>query len=339
MLIIIFPRTSLAFEDLSVGQLPIITEITRPVAGSARGMIFGHDALWATGYRSLLRVDPQDNSVEEIMLGGGNRFPRVAVGAGAIWVPDTEDGAIFKVDPDKRIVVGRIPVKMLRWQGRIAVDNNGVWVVTERNFEKVLTRFDPTSGEIIGEIALPTSSVNVAVAHGSVWVTTLQKGELLRIDPKTNTIVSTISVGKSTLDMATDEKSIWLHNAADGTVQQIDPITERVVSTIELGIKGKGEIVSGDTSVVVTIEVQAPIIQIDKQTKQVRRRYLGNWAKYLLNPALPELVIPVCWGDRVFPMRQLVRTVDFLASNTVLRGNISVTDSERRMSFAVSFAD
>jgi virginiamycin B lyase len=75
----------LAVEKLSTDTL-VVQEITR----GGDFMAFGFDSLWMMQTGKLLRTNPTDNSVVEIKVAGGtDRNRGIAVGEGAVWIPDT----------------------------------------------------------------------------------------------------------------------------------------------------------------------------------------------------------------------------------------------------------
>ena len=75
------------------------------------GFVAGAGSLWVSdiGQDVVWRVDLQRGTrVAKIPLGG--EPAGVAVGAGAVWIADT-NGAILKVDPRTNDIVARIPAK------------------------------------------------------------------------------------------------------------------------------------------------------------------------------------------------------------------------------------
>ena len=108
--------TAWATEDLAVEDLIVEKEFKR----NAGNMAFGYGSLWvATGFK-VLRIDAANNEIAEIELEGATqRQRRVAVGEGAVWIPDVGKGVVFKIDPESDAVVAEIPVNMLSTQGSI----------------------------------------------------------------------------------------------------------------------------------------------------------------------------------------------------------------------------
>lgn len=170
---------ALATEDLPIETLVRETEIPLH-AGEAASLEFAFDALWACrGGSELIRVDPETNEVDEIVLPDASFRQRgVASGEGAIWVADAGKSVVFKIDPETNTVIDEFAVPMLSVQGQFDVGFGSVWVVTSENFEKMLTRLDASNGAIEAKIALPFGGGGVIVGYGSVWVTAMSGNEL-----------------------------------------------------------------------------------------------------------------------------------------------------------------
>jgi len=66
--------------------------------------------------RKLIRIHPDDNSVTEIPIRGAvGPFADagMALGEGAVWVPDHGRSMIYKIDPKANQVVREIPADSL----------------------------------------------------------------------------------------------------------------------------------------------------------------------------------------------------------------------------------
>jgi YVTN family beta-propeller protein len=104
-----------------------------------------------------------DSTVYDVSVGQGPSG--VAVGGGAVWVSDTDDDAVSRVDPTSRasrtIAVGRGPVGIAYGQG-------AVWVANSK--DGTISRIDPATGNV-KTIKVGGSPVGIAVGGGLVWVT------------------------------------------------------------------------------------------------------------------------------------------------------------------------
>lgn len=264
----------MAFEELPADDLAVVQEMKRNAMNTA----FGFDALWvATGFK-LLRVDPASNEITEIALkDASQKQRRIAVGEGAVWIPDVGAKTVFKVDPEAREVVAGIPLNMLSTQGSIGVGEGSLWVVSADGFEKTLVRIDAATGDLEASIALPSAGVGVMAAYGAVWVTSNMGDELHRIDPATNTVASTVKMGDGPLFMTAGFDSIWVHNQTDALVYRVDPANGEVLATIETGLpSGLADIDAGGGSIWINTPYNVPLAQIDPATDTLVRRYAGR---------------------------------------------------------------
>ena len=122
-------------------------------------------------------------------------------------------------------------------EGSIGVGEGAIWVVTEEDDHKYLTRFNAGTGAEEAKISLP-GGIGVVVDYGYVWVTDEKEGELYRIDPRTNSIASATPLHGNPRFITSGEGSVWVLNQSDGTVQRVDGRTGEVAATIETGGPG-----------------------------------------------------------------------------------------------------
>ena len=90
----------------------------------------------------------------------------IALGAGAVWVADSLDDGVVRIDPSTRAVTTTIPVG--RNPVGVAVGEGSVWVANSG--DGTVTRIDPQGGKR-ETIPVGGSPQSVVVADGRVWVT------------------------------------------------------------------------------------------------------------------------------------------------------------------------
>ena len=261
-----------------------VVEATLPQPGTV--MVAGFDSLWMmdTMTNNLARIHPGNNSVTEIPISGAvGPFwaSGMAVGEGAVWVPDLERSMIYKIDPSTNQVVKEIPADLVGGRGpggqyAIAVGEGAVWAIASNN---ELRRYSAENGTQEAAISLPSRSSGVVVAYGSVWITGTANDDLYRIDPTTNQIASTIELRSNPRALAVGEGSVWIYNEGDGTLQRIDGKSGDLVATIETGVVGKGAVETGGGFVWVSTHA-VPIIQIDPRTNSVRGKFKVEMDEY-----------------------------------------------------------
>ena len=79
----------------------------------------------------------QNRVVETIPVGDAPSHPNLA---GTIWVPNTGDGTVTRLDPETGRVMGR-PVKIGQTADRVSVGVGAVWVTSYA--DETLTRLEP----------------------------------------------------------------------------------------------------------------------------------------------------------------------------------------------------
>jgi hypothetical protein len=143
----------------------------------------GFDSLWIVSNGKLARIDFGDNSITDIPIDGSigsGPFGRgMAVGEGAVWVPDVDRKVVYKIGPQTKRVVQRIPADMVGAGGSIGAGEGAIWVITGAGSNE-LTRYSTETGAEEAKISLPSRSWAALVAFGAVWVTGTGNDELYR---------------------------------------------------------------------------------------------------------------------------------------------------------------
>ncbi len=176
------------------------------------------DALWvAPQSGDLTRLDSESGAVRR-KIDPDASPSGVALGAGAMWLTDSEADDVIRVDPTglrSTIPVGDDP-------SGIVVGDGAVWVAdTEDNAVK---RIDPATQAVTTTISVGSDPLGVIVGAGSVWVADSGSGSVSRIDPRTNRVIATIRVGGSPQSMVLADGRVWVsvdraafpHGSVDG---------------------------------------------------------------------------------------------------------------------------
>ena len=218
-------------------------------------------------------IDPRTNEiVAEVPV--GIRPGPITFGAGSVWVGNTEDRTLTRIDPKTRASAGTIALDGQTPTG-LAFGEGALWVA--HGFLGRVSRVDPQFGRLTNTLNLVRGTIGggaVAVGGGSVWAV-FRESTIVRIDPRAvraagegiagaspsavvyanglwiansldHTVsrfnadtfeegaVRTVSVGEQPVAIAFGAGALWVANAGDGTVTRIDPSTHST-STIEVG--------------------------------------------------------------------------------------------------------
>jgi ABC-type branched-subunit amino acid transport system substrate-binding protein/DNA-binding beta-propeller fold protein YncE len=199
----------------------------------------------------------------------------IAVGEGAVWVLNTEDQTVSRIDPQTKAVTRRfrtrgVPSDLAVGEGALWVGNGGGQF---GNFTVSISRLDPKSGEVTRTVKLldPTGSGStgtfnwgspqIAVGAGAVWAA--DPGlTVSRIDPASGRLVARFEAD-ARLGIAAGEEGVWFLSPQGGAVTRIDPRTNRVGQTIPIGSVYVGGIAVGAGSVWATGEKDGLVWRIE----------------------------------------------------------------------------
>jgi YVTN family beta-propeller protein len=174
------------------------------VPGAPASIAAGRGDVWvAPTAGPLAKLDPRtDRVVSQI---NPNAMPTgLAVGAGAVWMTDSEADNVIRVDPSGVVT----PVPVGNEPSGIAVGDGGVWVADTG--DDAVVRVDPSTDAVTTTIPVGQAPTGVAVGAGSVWVTDSDDGTVERIDPKSERVLATIAVGGSPQAIVIADGRAWV---------------------------------------------------------------------------------------------------------------------------------
>ena len=197
-----------------VARIPTV-KVGSLSGGSAAGVSVAatSTAVWAVsgGHFSVpqvFRIDPETNLARPFVA-TGNAPTAVAVGFGDLWVSDSFENTVTRVDP-AGVVVAPIPVG--HGPIAVAVGEDAVWVAD--SLDDAVVRIDPETNSVVDTIPVGRSPSSIAVEAGSVWVANRHDGTVSRIDPQTNEVVDTIEIASSPAGLAVAAGSLWVTSQA-----------------------------------------------------------------------------------------------------------------------------
>jgi YVTN family beta-propeller protein len=143
--------------------------------------------------------------VERLPLPAGFRSA-IALGAGSIWIADSLNGAVRRIDPATGTVTRTIPVS--DGANAMAFGHGAVWITNDR--EDSVLRIRPRTNSIVRAISVGADPVALAFGADAIWVANSGDGTVSRIDPATNTVTDTIRVGHRPLGVAVAGGLVWV---------------------------------------------------------------------------------------------------------------------------------
>jgi YVTN family beta-propeller protein len=190
--------------DPQFGAIQAVARIGNVVPGSPAAATARGNALWvAPNAGDLTRVDAQTGNVVQHVY--PNAAPtQAAVGAGAVWITDSDADTVTRVDPTGLLT----PVPVGHDPTGIAVGDGGAWVADAG--DDTVLRIDPNTRAVTTTIPVGESPSGVSIGAGSVWVANSGDGTVTRIDPRTDKVVATIAVGGSPQAITFADGEAWV---------------------------------------------------------------------------------------------------------------------------------
>ena len=192
----------------SVGKRVLVDNVVPGGAGSVAAL---GNTVWVAPSSGLLsRFNP--GSARVVQQVDPNAGPTaVAVGAGAVWVADSDSNTVSRVDPTGLLT----PIPVGHGPSGIAVGADGIWVVD--TLDDAVVRIDPNTRAVTTMIPVGRAPTGVAVGDGSVWVADSGDGTVTRINPITGKRVQTINVGGSPQGIVVAANRVWVSVQASTT--------------------------------------------------------------------------------------------------------------------------
>ena len=161
----------------------------------------------------------------------GLRPIAIAVGEGAVWVANADDGTVQRIDPETRKVVATIGLG--GEVSDLAVGFGSVWVAGGN--DETLTRIDPRQNAVEAKLTFgtldpldPQPMFVVATGAGAVWVT--RGNRVLRVDPRSNKDTATTPVDQP-VAIAVGAGAVWVTGFSE-RILRIEPSTGAITARI-----------------------------------------------------------------------------------------------------------
>ena len=214
---------------------------------------------------SLGLIDPHSNRIVA-QIPVGSRPRSITVGAGSVWVANTDDATLSRVDPGSGEVV-----RTLALPGKptgLAADKGRLWATTD---EGDVLRVDTSFNVLDRRTRLPSAAVGyqgaegAAIGLGALWVLS-PDGLVYRIS-RSGARPDEVDVGNGPDAIAVGAGAVWVANGDDGTVSRIDP-SGVVTTTIPVG-HGPAAVAAADDGVWVADSLDGTLVRIDPATGAV----------------------------------------------------------------------
>ena len=191
--------------------------------GTVRPTLAAFGSIWIVDPDGVVsRVDP-DSARRQGSVGVGNAPSAIAAGAGSVWVTNSADGTVTRIDP-ATLVAATIPVG--HGPAAVAVNAAGAWVANAG--DNALVRIDTGTNAVAGTTPVGEGPAAVLATPTALWVANGRDGTVMRLDPRTGEVSKTIHVGGTPNALATAGGHVWVaiapappHPAAAGGVARL----------------------------------------------------------------------------------------------------------------------
>jgi ABC-type transport system substrate-binding protein/DNA-binding SARP family transcriptional activator len=152
----------------------------------------------------ISRVDP-DSARQVGSVDVGNDPSAIAAGAGSVWVTNSADGTVTRIDPIT-LLATTIPVG--HGPAAVAVNARGVWIANAG--DNALVRVDPATNAVHGMTPVGDGPTAVLAASTGLWVANGRDGTVVRLDPRTGKATKTIHLGGTPDALASAGGRVWV---------------------------------------------------------------------------------------------------------------------------------
>jgi DNA-binding beta-propeller fold protein YncE len=210
--------------------------------GLAAALTDGGGATLVVRPNSVVAVDPKRDRVVSVTPVG--LAPRgVTVSGNNVWVANSGDGTLTKVDADSAKVLQNVGIGAEASELTIAAGS--VWIST--GIDNTLVKIDARTGGRLKTIRMPAASdasaYAVASGAGAIWV--VSGDHLLKVDPRTDTVQGDrccsqrlrgvrVEAG-SFRDVAVGLGGVWIADVLE-EVLRVSPTSSQVTARVNLGV-------------------------------------------------------------------------------------------------------
>ena len=173
--------------------------------GTVRPMLAAFGSIWIVspdGYVS--RLDP-DSARGTGSVGVGNGPSAIAAGAGSVWVTNSADGTVTRIDPTT-LVPTTFPVG--HGPAAVAVNAAGAWIANAG--DNTLVRVDTGTNAVAGTTRVGDGPTAVLATPTALWVANGRDGTVTRHDPRSGKPNKTIRLGGTPDALAAAAGKVWV---------------------------------------------------------------------------------------------------------------------------------
>lgn len=166
---------------------------------------------------TLSRLNPATGKIIAAIAVKARSFAAVVSGD-AVWVTNSADASVQRVDVHSNKVVAEVPVHSS--PRFLAADESGVWVLSQG--DGALTRIDPATNRVSATIPVgfPGPGGDLWIDDGIVWASA-ERAPVSMIDPKSNSLVKQFVGGEKMDTLRAAFGAVWVVEESTGKVWKV----------------------------------------------------------------------------------------------------------------------
>jgi YVTN family beta-propeller protein len=166
------------------GRIVARVRYAPPKEESFASLVADDRDVWVQDRGTVFRIDLATlRVVATVALPGpeGRADGEVALGAGSLWVTNTVDGTVTRIDAATGKVLVRIPV--LPAPRGLAFADGAVWVTSFNNGDVAVSRIDPSTNRRAADVEVGSGAADLWVDSDGIWTVAQDDEEIDRISP------------------------------------------------------------------------------------------------------------------------------------------------------------
>ena len=173
--------------------------------GTVRPALAAFESIWIVSPDGIvLRVDPASMRVVE-SVAVGNVPSAIAAGAGSVWVTNSHDGTVTRIDPETLVTK---PIQVGNGPAAVAVNAAGAWIANAG--DNALVRVDTETNAVVETTTVGDGPTAVLATPTALWVANSRDGTVMRLDPRSGRVSKTIRLGGTPSAFAAADGLVWV---------------------------------------------------------------------------------------------------------------------------------
>ena len=172
---------------------------------TARPTLAAFGSIWIASPDGVVSRIDADSGRGMGSVGVGNAPSAIAAGAGSVWVTNSADGTVTRIDPTT-LVPTTFPVG--HGPAGVAVNAAGAWIANAG--DNTLVHVDTGTNAVAGTTRVGDGPTAVLATPTALWLANGRDGTVMRLDPRSGKVNKTIRLGGTPDALATAAGQVWV---------------------------------------------------------------------------------------------------------------------------------